>query len=93
MTQAIHKSALDQWLKNHEDWHFEDGKIVMQAKFEDFLTAFGFLTSVALLSEKQNHHPTIENTFNIVRLSLSTHDADGKITDKDLKLAEAIDRL
>lgn len=91
--KTINETDLKKWLSDHTDWELIDGKIVMQAEFENFLTAFGFLTSVALLSEKHNHHPTIENTFNIVRLSLSTHDADGKITDKDLKLAEAIDRL
>ena len=62
-------------------------------KFRNFTQAFGFLTQVAILSEKHNHHPHIENTYNRVILTLTTHDAGGKITERDLKLAEAIENV
>lgn len=90
---VINKTDLDQWLSDHQDWEFIDGHIVLEAEFEDFITAFGFLTSVGVLAEKHGHHPVLENAYNIVRISMCTHDADDQITDKDLNLAEAIDKL
>ena len=60
--------------------------------FKDFLEAFSFITAVALLAEKANHHPNWNNAYNKVAISLSTHDADG-ITTKDFDLAKAIDNL
>lgn len=62
-------------------------------EFADFKAAFGFISQVALLAEKHHHHPEIQNVYNRVQLRLSTHDAGNKITEKDRKLAEAIDNL
>jgi 4a-hydroxytetrahydrobiopterin dehydratase len=90
---VINETDLKTWLSNHEDWQMIDGELVIEMEFGDFTTAFGFLTSVAILAEKHEHHPTIENAYNQVRISMNTHDADNQITDKDLKLAEAIDKL
>jgi 4a-hydroxytetrahydrobiopterin dehydratase len=89
----IKEIDLKHWLSEHQDWEFIDDQIVLEAEFEDFVTAFGFLTSVGILAEKHNHHPTMENAYNLVRISMNTHDADDKITDRDLNLAEAIDKL
>jgi 4a-hydroxytetrahydrobiopterin dehydratase len=58
--------------------------------FKDFVDAFSFMTSAAILSEKLNHHPNWENVYNKVTITLSTHDAGG-LTDLDFKLAKAID--
>lgn len=90
---VVSDKDLQKWLSNHEDWQLVEDTLVMEAEFVDFVTAFGFITSVAILAEKHNHHPTIESSYNLVRLSMNTHDEDDKITDKDLKLAEAIDKL
>ena len=62
-------------------------------EFSDFISAFGFLTQVAILAEKQNHHPKITNVYNKVSIELSTHDAGNQITEKDRDLAKAIDAL
>lgn len=62
-------------------------------EFKDFSEAFAFISRVALLAESQQHHPTIENTFNKVTLTLSTHDADNTVTQKDRDLAETINAL
>jgi len=59
--------------------------------FYDFSEAFAFMTRVAMLSEKANHHPEWSNVWNRVSIRLSTHDAGNLVTDKDHKLAEAID--
>jgi len=61
--------------------------------FENFIEAFAFMTKVALLAEKANHHPEWTNVYNKVVIKLSTHDAGNIVTDKDRKLAEAIDKL
>ena len=62
-------------------------------KFPDFVAAFSFMTKVALIAEKMNHHPTWTNTYNTVDIALNTHDAGNTVTDKDHKLAAAIDKL
>ncbi len=59
--------------------------------FKNFVEAFSFITAVALLAEKANHHPNWNNAYNKVVIALSTHDADG-ITTKDFDLAKAIDK-
>lgn len=60
--------------------------------FKDFVEAFSFITAVALVAEKANHHPNWNNAYNKVVIALSTHDANG-ITKKDFDLAKAIDKL
>ena len=60
--------------------------------FKDFVEAFSFMTSVALVAEKSAHHPNWKNAYNKVTIDLSTHDAGG-ITTKDFELAKAIDKL
>ena len=74
-------------------WKETDNKLTRTFKFKDFNEAFGFMTRVALIAEKMNHHPTWTNTWNTVSFELSTHDAGDKVTDRDRKLADAIDRL
>ena len=77
-----------------EGWRFEeDGKALIRTlKFKDFSEAFGFLTRVAMHAEKVDHHPEFTNVWNRVDFRLTTHDAGG-VTDRDVKLAEAINKL
>jgi 4a-hydroxytetrahydrobiopterin dehydratase len=71
----------------------ESGKaLVRTIKFKDFSEAFGFLTRVALYAEKADHHPEFTNVWNRVDFRLTSHDAGG-VTERDLALAEAINRL
>lgn len=60
--------------------------------FADFNAAFGFMTRVALVAEKLDHHPEWSNVYKTVEVTLSTHDAGG-LTERDIKLAEAMDRI
>ena len=62
-------------------------------KFKDFVGAWGFMNKVALIAEKMDHHPDWSNSYNTVTISLSTHSEGNKITAKDRKLADAIDKL
>lgn len=75
------------------DWKEEDNKLTKTFLFADFNEAFGFMTRVALVAEKMDHHPCWTNVYNRVRFELSTHDAGGVVTDKDRALADLIDRL
>ena len=61
--------------------------------FKDFSEAFAFMTRVALLAESMQHHPERSNSYNKVSITLTTHDQDDSVTDKDRKLAQAIDKL
>jgi 4a-hydroxytetrahydrobiopterin dehydratase len=74
-------------------WKEENNKLYKKFEFADFSEAFAFITRVAMLAEKADHHPTWENTYNKVEIWLSTHDAGNKITEKDRSLSIAIDKL
>ena len=74
-------------------WREENNRLVKTFEFKDFVEAFGFMSSVALIAEKMNHHPNWTNVYNKVSFELNTHDAGNTVTDKDRKLAEAIDKL
>jgi len=73
-------------------WRIEEGKLYREFKFPDFVSAFGFMTKVAILAEKANHHPEWSNVYSKVVISLITHEADG-ITKRDFELAQAISKL
>ena len=74
-------------------WNEEDNKLKKSFEFKDFVEAFGFMTKVAILAEKMDHHPNWSNVYNRVTIELSTHDAGNTVTDRDRKLADAIDEL
>lgn len=75
------------------EWKEENNRLKKTFRFKDFSEAFGFMTRVAILAEKLDHHPTWTNTWNVVSFELSTHDAGNVVTDKDRTLAKAIDQL
>ncbi len=74
-------------------WIEKENKLVGEFVFKDFSQAWAFMSEVAMLSEKQNHHPEWTNVWNSVTIKLSTHDAGNIITDKDRKLAESINKV
>lgn len=74
-------------------WEEKDNQLFRAFKFNDFSEAFAFMTRVALIAEKLNHHPNWSNTWNTVEIRLNTHDAGDIVTDKDRSLAKAIDKL
>jgi 4a-hydroxytetrahydrobiopterin dehydratase len=75
------------------EWLESNDSLVKTFSFKDFKQAFGFMTKVALLAEKHNHHPWWCNIYNIVEIRLSTHEYGNKITEKDKLLASEIDKL
>jgi len=74
-------------------WEEIDNKLIRQFEFVDFNEAFGFITQIALLAEKFQHHPTITNTWNRVDIALCTHEANNTVTSKDRTLALEIDTV
>lgn len=74
-------------------WTEQDDSLYRAFTFRDFSEAFAFMTRVAMEAEKMNHHPRWSNVWNRVEIWLSTHDAGNKVTEKDRRLAEKIDRL
>lgn len=73
-------------------WSVEGGKLHRTYRFADFVTAFGFMSSAALVAERMNHHPEWANVWSTVHVHLTTHDAGG-ITTLDFELARAMDAI
>ncbi len=74
------------------NWVLDGEHLRRSFKFADFVQAFGFMTRVALLAEKADHHPEWSNVYNRVEIGLTTHDAGG-LSSRDVALAKAIDAL
>lgn len=74
-------------------WVEQDNKLKATFKFKDFVEAFAFMSKVALVAEKMDHHPNWSNVYNTVTIELTTHDAGNTVTEKDHRLADAISGL
>jgi 4a-hydroxytetrahydrobiopterin dehydratase len=74
-------------------WKEENNRLKKSFQFKNFVEAFAFMTKVAFVAEKMNHHPFWTNVYNSVTFELSTHDAGDIVTEKDHRLAKAIDEL
>ena len=73
-------------------WEFTGGKLHRELRFKDFAQAFGFMTSLALVAEKMNHHPDWSNVYHRVVIDLSTHDVGG-VSDRDFELAAVVNEF
>ena len=74
-------------------WEERDGALHREFSFADFSEAFAFMTRVAFIAEKHDHHPNWSNVYNRVSISLTSHDAGNTVTDRDRTMAAAIDDL
>ncbi|MES2514883.1 MAG: 4a-hydroxytetrahydrobiopterin dehydratase [Bacteroidota bacterium] len=74
-------------------WKEENNQLTRSFQFNNFIEAFAFMTKVAFVAEKMNHHPNWTNVYNKVEIILNTHDAGNTVTHKDRKLATEIDKL
>ena len=74
-------------------WKEKNNKLSKSFVFKDFKEAFGFMTQVAFLAEKMNHHPEWYNVYNKVHIDLCTHDVGGVVTDQDRQMAAFIDKI
>ena len=92
MVSLIEQNQLIIFQAKNPSWTVYNKIIKKEFKFTNFIEAFGFMSKVALLSEKMDHHPDWQNTYNKVKINLTTHDKGG-ITNNDIKLADSIDKL
>ena len=74
-------------------WKEENNALQASFSFDDFKSAFSFMTEVAFHAEVQNHHPNWSNVYNTVNISLSAHEAGNIVTEKDHKLAKVISQV
>jgi 4a-hydroxytetrahydrobiopterin dehydratase len=91
-TTKLTDSEIRQRLGQVPAWKLDGNKLRREFAFSDFVAAFGFMTRVALLAEKADHHPEWFNVYNKVRIELTTHDAGG-LSERDFELATQIDKL
>lgn len=94
MVQKLTGEARGRALARLNGWSETSGRDAISKKFvfADFNQAFGFMTRAALVAEKLDHHPEWFNVYKTVEVTLSTHDAGG-LTERDIKLAEAMDKF
>jgi 4a-hydroxytetrahydrobiopterin dehydratase len=92
MAGKLTEAARNEALRELDRWSLVSGRdaITRTFAFEDFNAAFGFMSRVALLAERLDHHPEWRNVWNKVEVTLSTHDAGG-LTERDITLARAMD--
>ena len=86
------ESYIEAAMNDLDGWACRDDRICREFLFKDFVEAFGFMSAVALLAERANHHPEWRNVYNRVSIELTTHDAGG-LTERDFALAREIDAL
>jgi 4a-hydroxytetrahydrobiopterin dehydratase len=86
----LNNQQISESIESLSGWRGDSVAIEKDFEFGDFSEAFAFLTRVAMLSEKMNHHAEWSGVYNKVSIRLSTHDAGG-VTNKDLKMAAAIE--
>jgi 4a-hydroxytetrahydrobiopterin dehydratase len=92
MTTKLSESEIQSALRQRGGWTVVNGKLHREFKFADFVHAFGFMASAALVAEAMGHHPEWFNVYNRVTIDLTTHDAGG-ISAKDFELAAKLDAL
>ena len=94
MIEALNETERAEALDGLDEWDYDDARdaITRTIVFADFVEAFGFMTQVALIAERANHHPEWKNVWNRVEILLTTHDAGG-LSPRDIELAEAIDAI
>ncbi|MCH8853706.1 MAG: 4a-hydroxytetrahydrobiopterin dehydratase [Planctomycetes bacterium] len=94
MTEPVKLTAdeISEAVRSLDGWGLLDGKLHREFKFRDFVEAWGFMSRVALVAEKMNHHPEWFNVWNTVRIDLSTHEAGG-LSSRDVELARGINAV
>ena len=88
--EALDAAEIEARLAQLDGWTLEAGKLHREFRFENFVEAFGFMSSAALVAEKMDHHPEWSNVYSTVVVDLTTHDAGG-VTTLDFELAAAMD--
>ena len=93
MNNPMNKESISERLGGLNGWVWEDDRLSKTYEFKSFREAMSFLLRLSYEAEEQNHHPEIFNCYKQVKLSINTHDAGSKVTEKDFRLAHAIDSI
>lgn len=99
MAEAMTTDAIEDALTGLAGWSYEPaagdagGKITRSYKLDDFKSAMGFMVRIGFEAEALGHHPEMFNVYSSVDIALSTHDAGGKVTAKDIELAKRIEAI
>ena len=90
--EKLSESDIEKRLLQFPDWEYYDGALHAEFEFENFKDCFSAMSRIAFECEAHDHHPNWSNVYNVLKISLFTHDAQG-VTIKDFKLAKAIDAI
>lgn len=93
MTTPLSNEQISSALNVLPGWSHGDDKLQKTYKFKSFREAMGFMVRIGFEAEAADHHPELFNVYSTVEIGLSTHDADGKVTEKDVDLASKIEKI
>jgi 4a-hydroxytetrahydrobiopterin dehydratase len=93
MSTALTNIQINESLAKLPGWTFAEDKLSREYRFANFTEAMGFITEMAFACEKANHHPELFNVYSRVEIGLTTHDADNKVTQKDVDLAAELEKI
>ena len=93
MSEPLSENQIHEVLASLPGWAFADDTISKTYRFGSFTEAIGFITEMGFACERANHHPELTNVYSTVTIRLNTHDAGGKVTEKDIDLAGEIEKL
>lgn len=88
----LDESTIEKKLLRFPDWEYHNGAIHAEFEFDNFKDCFSAMSRIAFECEALNHHPDWSNVYNVLKISLSTHDVGG-VSEKDFKLAAAIEAI
>ena len=90
--KAFSSAEIELKLGGNSAWELKDNKLYRRLVFEDFIHAFGFISQIAIIAEKMDHHPEWANVYRTLDIYLTTHEAGG-VSEKDFILLEQIEKL
>ncbi|WP_055445004.1 4a-hydroxytetrahydrobiopterin dehydratase [Lacinutrix himadriensis] len=90
--EKLSEDNIEQRLLHFPDWDYIENALHAEFEFDNFKDCFSAMSRIAFECEAQNHHPNWSNVYNVLKISVSTHDVNG-VTKKDFKLVEAIDAI
>ncbi len=93
MSDKLTNDQINEALAKLPGWTFAEDKLSREYRFANFPEAMGFITEMAFACEKANHHPELFNVYSRVEIGLTTHDADNKVTQKDVDLAAELEKI
>ena len=89
--EPLTQEQIDEALRDLNGWAFEGDQLKKTFELTDFRAAVSFIVRMAFYAEALNHHPDVRNVYNKIDIALTTHDAGNKVTEKDVRLARAIE--